>query len=60
MFPKKTQGTDGVFTDLQHALEITNKDKTSRYFTKENEDLKISDAEIAVSSQWGIGNIGIF
>ena len=55
IFPKKTQGSLGVFSVLGNIKD------NSRYFTKEYEILTLQDnCQIAVCTQWGKGNIDIF
>jgi hypothetical protein len=58
-FPKSCQGKRGVFTTLelaQHEAE----EKRVRHFLKPEEIVQLADAQIAVTTQWGIGNINHF
>ena len=56
-FPKNIHGgRKGVF--IAHG-DIEEKDMI-RFFTKDDEILKLKDIDIAVSTQWGIGNINNF
>ncbi len=58
-FPKKCQGSKGVFASLKKAKEIASTDR-KRHFINPDEVIKIFDDSIAVSNRWGIGNINIF
>lgn len=57
IFPLNLQGIQGVFKTIEEATEIYNKTGHKRHFIKPNEQIKLSDSIIAVSNQWGIGNI---
>lgn len=57
IFPKYLQGSAGVFKKLEDALEIINRDK-KRHFVKPDEVIKLTDSTVAVSTEWGVGNIG--
>lgn len=57
IFPLNLQGTLGVFKTIEEATEIYNTTGHKRHFIKPNEQIKLSDCVIAVSNQWGIGNI---
>jgi hypothetical protein len=59
-FKDNLQGYTGVFQTKEEAVEMNSKDKRVRYFTKENEIIELVDQQIAVSSQWGKGNIDKF
>lgn len=59
-FPKITQGSSGVFFSENEARKIYENTGRTRHFIKPNELIKIQDETIAVSSQWGIGNIDKF
>jgi len=52
-FPKKIQGSCGVFDNEQKAGD-------KRHFNKPHELIILTDCAIAVSSQWGSGNINNF
>lgn len=58
-FPRKIQGSRGVFSSEEEAIEIRNRDRR-RHFIKADELITLSDSTIAVCSQWGIKNIGKF
>jgi hypothetical protein len=60
VFPKSCQGSQGVFSTLDDADDIYVNTNRARHFLKPNEVIKLSDSIIAVSSQWGIGNIDKF
>ena len=49
-----------VFRRLSHAQEIHEETGYIRHYIKEGETIQLSDEVIAVSNQWGIGNIGDF
>ncbi len=57
-FPDKLQGTH-VFSELELANEVNAKGNV-RFFAKPDEVIKLSDETIAISSQWGKGNINKF
>ena len=59
-FPKELQGTHGVFSLTEVALEIYERTGHKRHFIKEHEIIKVSDGSVAVCTQWGIGNIKAF
>lgn len=59
-FPKNIQGSRGVFCLAREAQEIYENTDRKRHFIKPSELIKIQDAIIAVSSEWGIGNINKF
>lgn len=59
IFSDRIQGAGGVFASRDKALSI-NANGYVRYFAKDDELLTLSDEIIAVSSQWGIGNIDKF
>ncbi len=58
-FPKKCQGSNGVFLTKENAIEKAETDR-KRHFISLDEVIEISGTFIAVSSQWGIGNINKF
>ncbi len=59
-FPKKCQGSSGVFAILDEANAVFASTGRKRHFLKPEEVIEIGDATIAVSNQWGIGNINRF
>ena len=59
-FPKNCQGSSGVFSTFKSAHEVLSTSGRKRHFLKSDELIQIEDATIAVSSQWGIGNIDKF
>lgn len=56
-FLRGLQGSKGVFCTDDEANETAARDRR-RHFIKADEFITLSDATIAVSSQWGIKNIG--
>jgi len=60
IFPKNCQGNTGVFSSLDLANDIYTRTGYKRHFFKPSELITISDTTIAVSNQWGIGNINEF
>ena len=58
-FPKKCQGFNGVFLTKEKAIEKAETGR-KRHFISLDEVIEISGTFIAVSSQWGIGNINKF
>lgn len=59
-FPKQLQGSRGVFASKDEAQAIFEKTEIKRHFINQDEVLPLGDAEVAVSSQWGSGNIDRF
>lgn len=59
VFPRNLQGSHGVFTDKETAIKLSIEER-KRHFINEEECVQLGDLAIAVSSQWGIGNIGKF
>lgn len=59
-FPKGCQGTSGVFSTVELANEIYTASGRKRHFLDPDELIQLSDSSIAISSQWGIGNINKF
>ena len=63
-FPDSLRGVKksmwGCFVKKSEAERLKNKSGYSRHFLEEDEIIHIADADIAVSSQWGIGNIKAF
>lgn len=59
-FPKELQGTHGVFTQIDKAVEISDRTGHKRHFIAVDELLEIEDIKIAVSTEWGIKNIEKF
>lgn len=60
VFPPKLQGSMGVFTTEADAKKIMVRGGHKRHFLKPNELITLKDATIAVSNQWGAGNIDNF
>lgn len=60
IFPKNCQGSSGVFTTLENANNVLTSSGRKRHFLNTDELIQIEGATIAVSSQWGIGNIDNF
>ena len=59
-FPPNIQGKSGTFTSIEKANEIYTETNHKRHYIKQEEQLELSDCTIAVSNQWGIGNINGF
>jgi len=59
-FPKELQGSQGVFDQLDKAIEIKDKTGHKRHFLAIEDLLEIENIKIAVSTEWGIGNIEKF
>jgi len=57
VFHKSLQGSNGVFSSLHEAEEIFSNTSRRRHFLKPDELISLSNITIAVSSQWGVGNI---
>jgi hypothetical protein len=59
-FPKKTQGSSGVFDLQSTANDIYAATSRKRHFINPEDIIKLKDAQIAVSTQWGASNIDKF
>jgi len=60
LLPKHIQGSSGVFSLLSDAKDIYKRTGHKRNFINPNEIIKLSDHTIAVSTEWGKGNIDEF
>ncbi|NOX09811.1 MAG: hypothetical protein GXP22_10070 [Gammaproteobacteria bacterium] len=60
VFPEGLQGSMGVFSEQAKAQEIFERTGHKRHFIKDAELIKLSDGVIAVSTEWGAGNIEAF
>jgi hypothetical protein len=59
-FPQAIQGINGVFDTKEKAQEIYDRTGHKRHYLKSSELIKLSDAVIAASNQWGLKNITHF
>ena len=55
VFDKSLQGSLGVVELYDNVIKIS--DAGKRFFIKEQDTIKLSDAKVAVCTQWGIFNI---
>lgn len=60
VFPKRLQGTIGVFDTKERAQEIYDRTGHKRHYLKPDELIMLSDSIIATSNQWGIDNVTQF
>lgn len=60
LFPQSCQGTSGLFKSEEKAKEILESTNRKRHFLEQDEIIKLIDVKIAISNQWGIGNINKF
>ncbi len=60
IFPAGLQGAKGVFHTFAEANEVFRSTGHKRNFIKDGATIQLSDVEIAVSNQWGKGNIDNF
>jgi hypothetical protein len=60
VFPNNLQGTLGVVSSKTAAEDILANTGRARHFVKPTDFIEIQDETVAVSSQWGIGNIDRF
>jgi len=61
IFPRKMQGSLGVFMPLDHVREIFERTGNTRYFIKEGEPVRLAGGkEIAVCAMWGADNLEAF
>jgi hypothetical protein len=59
-FPKRIQGSFGVFTQKEEAEKIFIRSNRTRHHIKPNELIHLSDCTIATCSQWNTSNIKEF
>jgi len=59
-FPKRCQGSKGVFTLSSNANEIYTETGRKRHFIAPDEQIELSDSTIAICTQWGVKNIDRF
>ncbi len=59
-FPKKLQGSIGVFNELEYVKNKYAGKNNKRHFLKPDEIIKINGNEIVVCTEWGAGNIEYF
>ncbi len=59
-FPKRIQGSNGVAVTAAQANHIYSTTGRRRHFLDASELIELQDGPVAVSSQWGIGNIDRF
>lgn len=59
-FPKRYQGSKGVFTLAEEANRIYSETGRKRHFIGPNEIIDIADSTIAICTQWGVKNIDKF
>ena len=57
VFHKSLQGSSGVFSSQHEAEEVFSSTSRRRHFLNSEELISLSDTTIAISSQWGAGNI---
>lgn len=61
VFPRKLQGSYGVFATLEHGREIQERTGNKRHLIEEGETVQLADgANIAVSGMWGADNLKRF
>ena len=60
VFPKKVQGSLGCFHLIDDAIKILEETGHKRHFLASSDIIEIKSGSIAVSSQWGVGNIEKF
>jgi hypothetical protein len=60
VFPDELQGSIGVVASKEDALKIYEQTGHKRHFIKPDEFIQLQDCVIAVSREWGKGNINNF
>lgn len=60
VFPPELQGSMGVFTTEDEASSIYERTGHKRHYIHPDDLIQLKDEVIAVSNQWGIGNINAF
>jgi len=59
-FPRELQGSQGVFAQLDKAMEIRDRTGYKRHFLDIDDLLEVENVKIAVSKEWGKKNIENF
>ena len=59
-FPKECQGSLGVVATVAQANEIYTTTARKRHFLDPEDIIQLQDSMVAISNQWGIGNISRF
>jgi hypothetical protein len=59
-FPKSIRGGDGVFSTIVDANKRYSLSGRKRHFISPEDIINLQDSTIAISSQWGAGNIESF
>lgn len=59
-FPKHLQGSIGVVNPYHEVLEKYHGKSDARHFIKEKDVVRLSEGDVVVSTQWGVGNIVAF
>lgn len=59
-FPTEIQGSLGVVTSEENAVQIYKRTGHKRYYIKSNEIINVSDEKVATSNQWKTDNIEKF
>lgn len=59
-FPTEIQGSLGVVTSEENAVQIYKRTGHKRYYIKSNEIIDVSDGKVATSNQWKTDNIEKF
>lgn len=59
-FPKHLQGSLGVFSSSDDADDLHTRTGHKRHYLGSDELIRLSDTTIAVTREWGIGNIDRF
>ena len=60
VFPAELQGSLGVITTKENAVQIYKRTGHKRYYIKPNELIRVSDQKVATSNQWKVDNIEKF
>ena len=60
LFPKKLQGSIGVFNELKETKAKYSDKSHKRHFLKQDDIINLADCEVVVCTEWGIANIDNF
>lgn len=60
VFPKSMQGPIGVFNKVEFVEEKYSGKPIKRHYVMPEEIIQLTDCEVAVCTEWGIGNINDF
>jgi len=60
VFPKSLQGSTGVFNEAEYVNDKYSGKQNKRHFVKSDEIIQLTDTQVSVCTEWGVGNINGF